>query len=422
MALLYTFEGWANAPSANNTIRKYDLDTAVWTTSGFTAAPFAGTVNSAGSQRQQGGWDPVDSKWYVISPTGSLYAYYPTGNTWAGPLANGAVLVYGNTEDNHWCMASDGRFVYIMMYETSSAGTELHRYNPSSNTVELLTPPPIFSSANTFTPAKLFLVWDGDDHLYAYRGADNGQVAKYSISTGLWSALPLQATMAADTMGTQVFSVYLSGGLYVIYAEGNTDAKTFFYNPLTNAWVQRATALLTFNASNRSPYHIDSDRSIRIWNANSGNPSFLYDIVANTWTDITPNIPYQPSQGGNWAQTRVFNSQYVWYESDSTTLLNHNTSVGSGTVDFTFSYHVTVKTISARPSGITISVVDMPYDDGDGVATISNTQLGSYSTSFSSSSPLAANDLVDVWIKVMPAITQSLGITKNFNLQVVSNS
>lgn len=421
MALLYTFDGWPSSPSVNNTIRTYNLDTNTWVTSGVTAAPFVGKVNSSSSFRQKGGWDPVASKWYVISPTGTIYAWDQSGNTWSGPLASGAIIVYNTAEDHHWDMASDGRFVYILKSDQSNTGQELFRYDPAADTLDMLGGPPAPAGLTVTSQGKQWMVFDESDHLYCYDSNDTARVAEFTISKGSWRFLPAPTGVVSNA-GNYGFGFWAGGKLLLIYAVSNTFGDVFSYDQNTNTWTQKSSTAFTFNVNTLSLYNLDSSTKIRIWNANGTNESYTYDYVNDVWANGSTNVPFTAAQGTNWAQTRVYGSKFVWYEADGVTPLGnlgHRSSVGSGTVDFTFSYHVVVKSVDSIANSVTVSVPNMPEGDGDDVVTISNTQGGSYSSSFTLSSSFPANTLIDVWIKVMPTINQSLGMQKPFNLLVV---
>src|SRR5438046_236579 len=133
-SLLLSLEGWPNSPSTDNVVQSYNNDSGIWVNT-FASPPFVGKVISSSNRREGGGWD--GNRWYVVSPTGGLYAYTPTTNTWSGILAGSGSIINGTVEDTDWVMCSDGAYVYIL-----SDANDFRRYDPSLDTLTSLSTPP----------------------------------------------------------------------------------------------------------------------------------------------------------------------------------------------------------------------------------------------------------------------------------------
>lgn len=404
-SFLYTLQGWPSSPSSNQVAERYNNDTNIWST--IASTPFTGQVVSSSTNfRQVGGWD--GNKWYVIGPDGKLYAYAPLSNTWSAALFGGVAIIGGTVEDQNWCMCGNGSFVYIL----SSSG-DFRRYDPSADTLTALSTPP-----GTYGP-KLFLVFDGDDAIYGYKGDTTGQFYKFTISTGVWASIATQATLVTDIGGgVAPCAAFLQGKLYVGYGLGGNTAKMFAYTPGANTWAAKASqGGLTFAPNPDSPYGEDTDGSIRLWTDGSGNSSVVYSIGGDSWA-VGSSSGFNIAQGGNWAVTRTFTPDYVWLEADGTTPANLTEVLGTLAAGDSITAHLKVKTPVSRGGGATVSVPATPLTDAEDVVTVCQTVGGVYSTSFTTAA-LNANDIFDVFIKVSPTSAQSLGFSKLFNLKVV---
>jgi hypothetical protein len=409
-SLLYTLEGWPNSPAADNVARKFDNDNLTWSTA-VAASPFTGQVVSTSvGQRQKGGWD--GNRWYVIGPDGKLYAYSPGPNTWSAALGAGVVLIGGTVEDQHWTMCSDGRFVYLL---DSNAG--FRRYDPVADTLTGLASVP----GNSAT-GRMLLDFDGNDTLYGFRGGTDAphQLAKFTISTGVWTVLPSQATLNNDlaNVNTPVWSAFLQGKWWVFEFFAN-DVKAFQYDPSGNAWTAKAALTgqvingLTFAA----PFGERTDSSIRLWMTTAATATLDYSTGADTWSRDT-NAPVNFNQGGNWAVTRTFTPDYLWLAADGVTPTSPTVGQGTFAAGEVANFHYTIKTPVARAGGATVSVVSTPLTDAEDCVTICQTANGTFGTTFTTAA-LNPNDVFDVFVRLSPTRAQSLGFTKLYTLKVV---
>jgi hypothetical protein len=404
-SFLYTLEGWPSSPASNSVAREYNNDTNTWST--IHSTPFTGQVVSTSTGvRQTGGWD--GNKWYVIGPDGKLYAYSPLSDTWSSALVGGTAIVGGTVEDQNWCMCSDGRFVYIL----ASSG-DFRRYDPTADTLTSL------SLLGGSYGAKLFLVFDGDDSIYGYKGDTSGQFYKYTISTGVWATIATQATLVSDiSVGVAPCAVFLQGKLYIAYGFGGTTVKAFGYTPGSNTWAALATAALGSFAPNPDcRYGEDTDGSFRLWQDGAAQDSAIYTIGTNAWAAGSPSgINF--NQGGNWVVTRAFSPDYLWLAADGVTPTDPTESQGTAATGEVDLFHYKIQTPVSRAGGATVSVVATPLTDAEDCVTICQTENGTFGTTFTTAA-LNANDVFDVFVKLSPTNAQSLGLNKLYNLKVV---
>lgn len=401
---LYSLEGWTTLPTVNNIVRRFDNDVGNWV-SNLVAPPFQGGVVSTSTLRQQGGWD--GNRWYVISPSGTLYAYTPFTASWSSTLVSGSVL-FSSPEDRRWTMCSDGRYLYIL-----SDGFDFRRYDSTNDSITALQANP-----GAAYGGSIFLVHDLSGSIYGYKGDSSAQIYKYSIGNDSWTALATQATMVSDGLGTNAFAAYLQGKLWVLYRVSNTNLKAFSYNPNTNTWTAGAASGVTFNGTEAFPYGEENDHTIRLWGTTGGG-SYSYNINSAVFASVFP-LPWTPVQGTNWTVARQYQAAFVWYESDGTTLLAATKAFGTLSVGQTITVQVKVKTLVGRAAGITISVVPNAQTDAEDPVTICNTSNGTYATSFTTGA-LSANDFTSVFVKITPTISQTLGLSKILDLEVVGN-
>jgi hypothetical protein len=409
-SLLYTLEGWPSSPGSNNIARSFNNDSLVWSTA-IAAPPFTGQVPSTDfGQRQNGGWD--GNKWYVIGPDGKLYAYNPGGNTWSSALFGGTVIISGTVSTQKWCMASDGRFIYIL-----DSGSGFRRYDPNADTLTGLSAIP----GNSFS-AKMLLVYDGDDTLYGYKGGTDNphQIAKFTISTNTWTVLPSQATLNTDLVNNYTtWAAFLGGKFWLLYHTGTT-AKAFVYDPSGNTWTAKATfGAATGNVLPAARGGEMTDSTIRLWTIDPGEATVDYNVGTDTWSR-GPNSPVTFRQGGNHAITRLFQPIFTWLESDGVTPASITELLGTLTQGDTTTAHLKVKTAQAHAGGATVSVPASFTTDAEDPVTICATAGGVYSTSFTTAA-LNANDVFDVFVKVAPTVLQTPGLTKLFHLRPVGN-
>lgn len=399
---LYSLEDWTTG--GDNVVRRYNNDIGNWV-SNLASPPFQGKVNSAIPLRQEGGWD--GNRWYVISPTGGLYAYTPVTDSWSTILASGSTL-FSSAEDQRWTMCSDGRYIYIL-----SSGFDFRRYDPSNDSLIALQPNP-GSSYST----RIFLVYDLSGNIYGYKGDTSAQVYKYNISNDSWSTIATQATMVSDNMGTEAWGCFLQGKLHVLYRLSNTNLKAFEYDPNSNTWTAGAASGATINRGEGEPYGEENDHIIRLWCGGGGN-SWSYNISSKVFAPVFA-LPWSPNQGCNFTVARNYQAAFTWYESDGVTPLSATKGIGQLSVGQTVTVQVKVKTLVGRAAGITVLVVPNAQTDAEDPVTICNTSGGTYTTSFMTGA-LNPGDLTDVFIKVTPTIGQTLGLNKLLNLQVYGN-
>jgi hypothetical protein len=405
-SLLYTLEGWPNSPSSDNVARKFDNDSLLWST--VANSPFTGQVVSQdNNKRQTGGWD--GSFWYVIGPDGKLYRYNPSANTWSAALFGGVAIIGGTIEDQWWAMTSDGRYVYIL----ASSG-DFRRYDPNNDTLSALPTPPGTYGNN------IFLTYDGSANIYGSKGDSTGQFYKFTLAGSAWSSIATQGTLTSDiAAGVAPCPAFLGGKLYVVYGFSGTTVKAFQYDPSGNSWTAKATAAAGFAPSPSSRFGEDTDSSIRMWGDNAGDPSFIYNIGTNAWTSAAAH-GFTFRQGGNFAVTRKFSSDFTWYLADGVTQASTTPLLGTFVPGQTTTFHYKVKSTSARSLGVTVSVPTIVTSDAEDAVTICATVGGTYGTSFSSAA-LNAGDFFDVFVKVSPTANQSAVDDKLFNLQIVPN-
>lgn len=406
---LLTLERWENSPAVNNVVRSYDLDSGLWVNT-LASPPFQGQVASAGNHTEFGAWD--GNRWYVISPTGGLYAYTPTTDSWSSILAVTGSIITGLVEDKDWVMTSDGTYVYIL-----SNANDFRRYDPGLNSLQTLSTPP--GSAYDRT---LFLTYDGSGSIYGSKGGGNpATIAKYDIATNAWTAVA-SGDWSSDmgNAGAVTWAFFLQGSLWMIQVGNNANLlRAYQYVVSGNVWITKATQGTGNRYQTSPPGHEESDSSIRIWDNSTLDPSYIYDINANTWTaGAAPPVNF--TQGSNWAVTRVWNAAFLWYESDGTTLLSTTVNLGSATLGDEITDHIKIKTPVGRAAGVTISVPVNTTTDAEDPVLICATALGSYSTSFSTGA-LAVDEEFDVFLKLTPTSAQTLGLAKRFVLKVTPN-
>lgn len=403
---LFTLNGWPASPTVSTVVRSYDIDAGIWSTS-LAPTPFQGTTATSSNNVQFGGWD--GNRWYVVSPTGGLYAYTPADDTWSGLLGGSGAIMNGTAEDVNWVMASDGAYIYIL-----SSSNDFRRYDPSSNTLSSLSTPPGSAYART-----LFLCSDGSGSIYGSKGGGSpAAIARYSISTNVWTAVSASGDWVTDMGGGQAtWAFFLQGRLWMIQVgTANNILRAYKYTPASDLWENKAT----FTNGNRfappAPGHEESDSSIRIWTNNAGDPSEVYDINANTWSaGAAPPVTFL--QGVNWAVSRVYSAAFVWYESDGTTLLATTVDLGTAVLGQELTYHAKVTTPVGRAGGVTVSVPNNTSTDAEDPVRICATVGGTYATSFATGA-LAAGDQFDVFVKFSPTASQTLGLLKRFSLQI----
>jgi hypothetical protein len=405
---LFTLNGWPSSPTTDNTVRDYDIDSGIWSTSHATT-PFVGKVTSTGTQTQFGAWD--GNRWYVISPTGGLYAYTPATDTWSGILAGSGAIIGGTVEDANWVMTSDGTYVYIL-----SNQNDFRRYDPNSDTLSALATPPGTAYATT-----LFLTYDGSGSIYGSKGGGNpAAIAKYDIATNIWTQIASGGYSTDMGNGFATWAFYLQGNLWMLQIGANVNTlRAYQYVVSGNTWITKATQTINDVQRPCGPGHEQSDSSIRVWPDDTGNPSYVYDTITNTYA-AGANSPVAFKQGLNWAVTRAWNAAFVWYEQDGTTLLATTVNLGSAVLGETITYHIKVKTPVARAAGVTVSVPPNITTDAEDSVTICATSNGTFGTSFSTGA-LALNDTFDVFLRLTATSQQSLGLTKRFALKITPN-
>ena len=407
MSLLYTLEGWPSSPSSDNIARSFNNDSLVWSTA-IATTPFTGQVTTTNfGFRQRGGWD--GTFWYVIGPDGKLYRYNPTANTWSAAL-NGGVAVVTGAQTQHWTMASDGRFLYIL---DSAVG--FRRYDPVADTLLGLAPIP----GNAAT-GRMLLNYDGNGTIYGFRGGTDSphQIATYSISSNTWTVLPNQATITTDLAAAPVtWSAFLQGAWWLFYWSPSA-AKVWQYNPSNTTWTAKTG--LSFAAAgilNATPYHEMTDAVIRIWSCNVAELTADYNVLTDSWTR-GPVPPVQFDQGGNWAVNRVFAAAFAWFLSDGVTPASPNVAIGTVNQGGELVYEFQVQTPVSCPNGVQVSVPALLTTDAAVPVKICQTSGGTFGTSFTTAA-LAPNQFFTVFVKVDPTTQQTAGFNKTFNLHPV---
>jgi hypothetical protein len=409
---LFQLEGWPSSPSSDNNAHAYNNDTGIWDTGGAPAAPpFTGQVTSTGARRQIGGWD--GNFWYVTGPDGKLYRYNPGANTWSAALAAGAVLVSGTIYQQHWCMCSDGRFVYHL---TSGGG--FRRYDTVNDTLQSLPAIP-----GGTMDRNCLLIYDGNDTVYGYAGPNpgDGALAKYTISTNLWAALPTLAGISGTTF--PIFGAYLAGKLWVIRAQNQQTSQAYAYDPVGNAWANKATVFAGNGMDPTCPFGEIDDHTIRVWSnvtPSAGEFRALnYDVLADTWA-LNVNSSFNTLQGSNHAVTRLINPTFSWFQADGVTPAAPTILLPGMNVGDVVSLHLVVQTPVSRALGATVSVPALIGGTGNLGLSVCATANGTYGASFSTGA-LAAGQTFDVFVKVAPTSSQSLGLSANGTLKVVGN-
>lgn len=412
MSSLYTLEGWPSSPSSDNLAHKYNNDTGIWDTGGAPAnTPFTGQVTSSPNPpvaRQQGGWD--GAFWYVIGPDGKLYQYNPSNNTWSTVRAGGAVIVSGTITAQHWCMCSDGRFLYIL----SSGGSDFIRYDPVNDI--LRTMPSIPGASYSYA---MFLVYDGNDTIYGLKGdGSTNRVQKFSISTAGWSALP--AMPSSIDVGFDCYAAFLQSQLVMLFQDTGFIYRAVVWNG--SAWTLKSTTTndlhMGVGAPTGSPvYGEDTDSTIRLWPRFASGNGLVYNVLTDTWTTPATAFPFTLQQGCNQAVARVFSPAFSWFLADGVTPAPPTVSEGTVNENGTLSFQLVCQTPVACPNGVQVSVPALISSDAAQPVTISATATGTFATSFTTPA-LNPNDKFNVFVKISPTI-QTPGLTKTFNLHPV---
>lgn len=400
MATTYAYMTSGFAAGASNTAAfRQDLGSGDWTRLADPPAPGLTMVSPANGVRQQGGWD--GNYWYIIHLDRKLYRYTPSTNTWSTALLSGATVVASLAEDQNWVMDSDGRHLYIY------GADGFRRYDPVTNSMENLGD----STTGTFS-AQLWMVYDQSDALYLTRGSAGGNIPlwKYQISTGTWTTpgdLPVSFSGA--------FALWASGGIIVTNGlQGQTAFGAYQYNAGTATWTNRSPA--GTNGAGQlqdSPWGLVTDNLVRIWGAGTA-ASTDYNLNANSGTTSTAP-PFSMQQFNSGVVARLYSGTFTWYESDGVTLAAATTDIGSAAVGETLTYHYKVKSSLARAGGVRVAVPTNVATDADDPALVSATSNGTFAKSFDTAA-LAVNDVFDVYLQVIPTVSQTLGFLKTFAL------
>ena len=173
---------------------------------------------------------------------------------------------------------SDSVYVYGgMLTGSTGQNNNLWRYDISTETFTQLSSGPIGSMIRC-----AFCYYNGYLYLYGGRGTTsttNQVLSRYDISTDTWS------TVSTTNMpGSREYCNFVAAGglLYLAGGSTNTDRTFYSYNPVSNVWIQLASADsgMRNNANfSTNTVHLDGI----IYNLNETGLLQRYEISTDSW-------------------------------------------------------------------------------------------------------------------------------------------
>lgn len=401
MSLLWTTDGFANSGPPPTTFHSYDNDSGVWTAYSGWPDAVIGTLNTG--QRQQGGWD--GTYWYLIGTDGKLYRMLGSTRVWSAALAGGAAFfASADSNNHHWQMAADGKFVYLLF-----DGNDFRRYDPGADTLTALIAPP---NGSPPAGARSFLAYDGVDTLYC--NGPTGTIRQYGIGAATWSTPATAAITGSDAWAAAVF---LQGALWYFSddAGGGLHVSVWRYDPTGNSWAAKTASGAISNLPGCTPVAEDTDGTIRIWRSTD---SLVYNVGTDAWASgAAPAVDLTGRQGANWAVARTFAPRYIFFAADGVTPLPADDALGTLVIGQTLSLLIKVQAVAAVPGGAVVAVVPSVETDAAQVVTVASTLSGTYTPGFTTAA-LTIGQLFSVFIRVAPSLAQTSGLTKPWKLRV----
>ena len=184
---------------------------------------------------------------------------------------------------------ADSYFYYLS--SSTTTGKVFARKNIRLGTTEYLADPPW----SALTQNKGKLCFDGNDIIYAMRGDNTAEFAKYTISTNTWTLLS-SSPITRGTTGDNHDMFYLPASVtgfaedrIYVWINTNSASSFYYYNVTSNTWTQAAAVPTTTTSSNYGYlFTVDGTTIQGPLSTSSANTLYIYDVINDTWSsDVT---------------------------------------------------------------------------------------------------------------------------------------